>query len=409
LSHTRQHTFSNGLRLVYLPWDSPVAHAGVFIAAGSRHETAEEQGLAHFIEHVLFKGTKKRSSSEILNRLEAVGGELNAYTNREETTVYASFLTAHSSRALELLSDIVFNATFPEKELEKEKEVVLDEIDSYLDTPSEQIFDDFEEFLFPDQPFGTNILGTPEKVRSFTQNHVVQFVKKHYVPERMVVSYVGKMSFDVVKKQIERFFIRHIDAPAFAVVPAQHSEKFEIKIKKPIHQSHCIMGGVAPSIHSDERTAMLLLNNHLGGPAMSSVFNMALREKNGLTYNNESHYSAYNDTGIFQIYIGTETRNIAKCLKIIKKELDKMTANPCPSSILKRMKQQYCGQIAIASDSGLNQMINLGKSLLHAKYVLELEELFRKIEAVTTEQLLETARKYLNFNQLSVLTFIPER
>ncbi|MCL2042453.1 MAG: insulinase family protein [Bacteroidales bacterium] len=409
MSHTRQHTFSNGLRLVYLPWDTPVSHAGVFIAAGSRHETPAEQGLAHFIEHVLFKGTKKRSSSEVLNRLEAVGGELNAYTSREETAVYASFLAEHSSRALELLSDIVFNATFPEKELEKEKEVVLDEIDSYLDTPSEQIFDDFEEFLFPNQPFGANILGTPEKVCSFTQRHVIQFVRKYYAPERMVVSYVGKTSFDAVKKQIERFFTQQIESPVSAVVPATHSEKFEIKIKKPIHQSHCIMGGVAPSIYSDERTAMLLLNNHLGGPAMSSVFNMALRERNGLTYNNESHYSAYNDTGIFQIYIGTEPKNIGKCLKIIKKELDKITATPYPTATLKRMKQQYCGQIAISSDSGLNQMINIGKSLLHTERVLELEELFRKIEAVTADQLLETARKYLNFNKLSTLIFIPEK
>ena len=409
MSHTQQHTFPNGLRLVYLPWNSPVAHAGVFIAAGSRHETSEEQGLAHFIEHVLFKGTQKRSSPEILNRLESVGGELNAYTTREETAVYAGFLTTHSSRALELLSDIVFNATFPEKELEKEKEVVLDEIDSYLDTPSEQIFDDFEELLFPNQPFGANILGTPQKVCSFTQNHVIRFVKKFYVPEKMVVSYVGKTPFDTVKKYVERFFIRHIEASASVVVPAQHSEKFEIKIQKPIHQSHCIMGGVAPSIYSNERTAMLLLNNHLGGPAMSSALNMALREKNGLTYNNESHYSAYNDTGIFQIYIGTETKNIGKCLKIIKKELNKITANLCPTSILKRMKQQYCGQIAIASDSGLNQMINIGKSLLLTGHVLELDDLFRKIEAITAEQLLETAQKYLDFNQLSILTFIPEK
>jgi len=183
LNHTQQHIFPNGLRFVYLPWNTPVSHAGVFIAAGSRYETAQEQGLAHFIEHTLFKGTKKRSSSEVLTRLESVGGELNAYTSREETTVYASFLSAHSLRALELLSDIVFDATFPEKELEKEKEVVIDEIDSYLDTPSEQIFDDFEELLFPNQPFGANILGTPKKVRSFTQNNVIQFVEKHYVPK----------------------------------------------------------------------------------------------------------------------------------------------------------------------------------------------------------------------------------
>jgi len=407
MSYTQQHVFSNGLRFVYLPWNTPVSHAGVFIAAGSRHETSEEQGLAHFIEHTLFKGTKKRSSAEVLTRLESVGGELNAFTGREITAVYASFLTEHSLRALELLSDIVFDSTFPKKELEKEKEVVIDEIDSYLDTPSEQIFDDFEELLFPDQPFGANILGTPQKIRSFTQNHVIQFVKKHYVPENMVISYVGKTPFESVKKHIEHFFTRQITPPASVTVPAQHSEKFEVKTKKPTHQSHCVTGGIAPSLRSDERIAMSLLNNHLGGVAMSSVLNMALREKNGLTYNNESHYDAYSDTGVFQIYIGTETKNIEKCLNIIKKELHKIATVSCSAATLKRMKQQYCGQIAIASDSGLNQMFRIGKNILHTEQILELEALFQKIEAITAKQLLEISGKYLDFDKFSTLIFIP--
>jgi len=409
LNHTRQHLFPNGLRLIYLPWNTPVSHAGVFIAAGSRHETAEEQGLAHFIEHTLFKGTKKRSSAEVLTRLESVGGELNAYTSREETTVYASFLAAHSLRALELLSDIVFNATFPEKELEKEKEVVIDEIDSYLDTPSEQIFDDFEEHLFPNQPFGANILGTPKKVRSFTQSHVIQFVKKYYVPENMVISYVGKIPFETIKKQVERLFSCHIVPLPSVTVPAIPSEKFEVKTKKQVHQSHCVTGGIAPSTRSDERIAMSLLNNHLGGPAMSSVLNMALREKNGLTYNNESHYDTYSDAGIFQIYIGTETKNIEKCRNIIKTELRKMTAAPCSTATLKRMKQQYCGQIAIASDSGLNQMIRLGKSIIYTGQLMELEELLKKIDAITANQLREVSEKYLDYDQLSTLIFTPKK
>ena len=409
MSYTQQHIFSNGLRLIYLTWNTPVSHAGVFVAAGSRHETPEEQGLAHFIEHTLFKGTKKRTSAQVLTRLESVGGELNAYTSREETTIYASFLTEHSLRALELMSDIVFDATFPEKELEKEKEVVIDEIDSYLDSPAEQIFDDFEEHLFPNQPFGANILGTPKKVRSFTQNHVMQFVKKHYVPKNMVISYVGKTPFETIKKHIEHLFTRHIVSPDSITVPAQHAEKFEIKTKKPIHQSHCVIGGIAPSLHSNDRISMSLLNNYLGGPAMSSALNMALREKNGLTYNNESHYDTYSDTGIFQIYIGTETKNIDKCLNIIKKELHKISAAPCSATALKQMKQQYCGQIAIASDSGLNQMIRIGKSLLHTNDVLELEDLFQKIETITANQLLETAEKYLDFDKLSNLIFTPTK
>jgi len=223
----------------------------------------------------------------------------------------------------------------------------------------------------------------------------------------MVISYVGKTPFEIIKKHVERLFTRHIVRPPFTPVPAQHSEKFEVKTKKQVHQSHCITGGIAPSTRSDERTVMSLLNNHLGGPAMSSVLNMALREKNGLTYNNESHYDTYSDTGIFQIYIGTETKSIEKCLNIIQKELHKIVTVPCSAATLKRMKQQYCGQIAIASDSGLNQMIRIGKSLLYTGQLMEMEELFKKIDAITTDQLLEISGKYLNFDNLSTLIFTP--
>jgi predicted Zn-dependent peptidase len=394
--------------LVHLLLQTPVAHAGIFIAIGSRHETEQEQGLAHFIEHTLFKGTNKRTSREILTRLESVGGELNAYTSREETVVYASFLSKHSKRALEMLSDIVFNSTFPEKELEKEKEVVIDEIDSYLDTPSEQIFDDFEEHLFPNQPFGANILGTPEKVKSFTQKQILHFIASHYHPENMVVSYAGSMSFENVKKQIERCFPLNVNISSFATVPAKASEKFTLHVKKPVHQLHCIMGNIAPSIHSADRTAMTLLNNYLGGPAMSSVLNMALREKNGLTYNNESHYEAYSDTGIFLIYIGTEKRNIKKCLNIIHKELKNICSKPLSRSVLSQIKQQYCGQIAVASDSGLNQMISIGKDLLHTGKVMQIDDLFNKINEVSAEDILKVACQYLDIDCLNTLLYLPK-
>lgn len=403
-----QHRFSNGLRLVYLPWNTTVAHTGVFISAGSRNETEEEQGLAHFIEHTIFKGTARRSSTEILKRLEAVGGELNAYTGREETVVYASFLAQYSQRALDLLSDVVFNAVFPEKELEKEKEVVIDEIDSYLDAPSEQIFDDFEEHLFPNQPFGSNILGTREKVRSFTQRQVLHFTEKFYQPERMVVSYVGRTPFQMVVNYVERFFDRTNVVQNIETSPASPAEKFLLTIRKPIHQAYCLMGGIAPNVASEDRFTLFLLNNYLGGPAMSSALNILLREKNGFTYNNESNYSAYSDTGIFQIYIGTERRNLKKCAALIAKELDKLCQKPFSTASLYKMQQQYCGQIAIASDSGLNQMISLGKSLLRTGTVMEMEEIFEKIEKVSASQILETANRYLDFKKLSFLTYMPE-
>lgn len=403
-----QHQFPNGLRLVYLPWNTTVAHAGVFISAGSRNETEETQGLAHFIEHTMFKGTERRSSTQILKRLEAVGGELNAYTGREETVVYASFLAQYSKRALDLLSDVVFNAVFPEKELEKEKDVVIDEIDSYLDTPSEQIFDDFEEHLFPNQPFGSNILGTREKVRSFTRQQVLHFTENLYQPERMVVSYVGRTPFQSVVNYVEKIFDRPNVARPIENRPAIASDKFHLTTKKPIHQTHCLMGGMAPNVMSRDRIAFSLLNNYLGGPAMSSALNILLREKNGFTYNNESSYSSYSDTGIFQIYIGTEQRNLKKCTALIAKELDKLCNNPFSTASLHKIQQQYCGQIAIASDSGLNQMISLGKSLSRTGEVMEMEEIFEKIEKVSSSQILEVANRHIHFNRLSMLTYIPE-
>lgn len=394
--------------MVYLPWNTTVAHAGIFISAGSRNETAEEQGLAHFIEHTIFKGTARRSSTQILKRLEAVGGELNAYTGREETVIYASFLAQYSQRALDLLSDVAFNAVFPEKELEKEKEVVIDEIDSYLDSPSEQIFDDFEERLFPNQPFGSNILGTREKVRSFTQRQVLHFTEKFYQPERMTLSYVGRTPFQTVVNYAERLFDRPNVTQKIENQPAVASEKFHLTTQKTIHQAHCIMGGAAPSITSKDRIALSLLNNYLGGPAMSSALNIILREKNGFTYNNESNYSAYSDTGIFQIYIGTERRNLKKCAALISKELDKLCQKKISTVSLHKIQQQYCGQIAIASDSGLNQMISLGKSLLHIGKVMEMEEIFEKIRKVSSSQILEVSNRYLDFKKLSMLTYIPK-
>lgn len=407
-NNIQQHTLPNGIRLVYMPWSTPVAHAGVFVASGSRNEDKETQGLAHFIEHTLFKGTAKRSSTQILTRLESVGGELNAYTSREETAVYASFMSAHTFRALDLLNDIVFHSIFPEKELEKEKEVVIDEIDSYLDTPSEQIFDDFEEHLFPNQPFGANILGTPEKVRSFGREDILRFIETNYTPENIVISYVGNISFKTVKSYIERLFVCPATSRNSHLQPAVPFEKFEIKSNKPIHQSHCIIGGTAPAIPSPNRHAMSLLNNYLGGPAMSSVLNIVLREKNGFTYNNESHYTAYSDTGTFEIYIGTEKKNIEKSLRLIRKELDKLRTKPLSGASLRQIQQQYCGQIAIAADSGLNQMISIGKSLLHTGHIMELEEVFKKIEDVTAGQIMELANHHLCYDRLSSLIYLPE-
>lgn len=400
------HQYINGLKLVYFPWSSPVAHVGVFIASGSRHEMPQEQGLAHFIEHTLFKGTEKRNSTEVINRLESVGGELNAYTGREETVVHASVLAEYSHRALELMSDIVFHATFPHKELEKEKEVVIDEINSYLDSPDEFIFDDFEERLYLNQSFGRNILGTPNYIRRFTQSDIRQFIRRNYSPNNMVISYVGKKSFSDIKCFIEKYFINDIFSGIERTVErASVHNSFYTHLKRNVYQSHCVLGGEAPAVNDTDYWAMSLLNNYLGGSAMNSALNMALREKRGYTYSNESNFSAFSDTGIFEIYLATDSKTLPKCLKIIEKELNKL--KDIRETTLLRMKDQICGQIAIASDSGLNQMLSMGKSLIQTGTVLNIESVFEKINAITREELISVAEKYMNFEKLNILIYEP--
>lgn len=401
------HQFSNGLRLAHLTWNTPVAHAGLFIAAGSRHELENEQGLAHFIEHTLFKGTKKRRSTAVINCLEQVGGELNAYTGREETVIHASFLSEYSKRALELISDIVFHATFPEKELEKEKEVVIDEINSYLDAPDEFIFDDFEEQLFPNQPFGRNILGTPEGVHQFTQADIIRFIKRNYSTKNMIISYVGNKNFNEIKTLVEKYFVGENGAVSNIMVdPAMVSNSFYKIRQKQVVQSHCVLGGIAPAIKDSDYWAMALLNNYIGGPAMNSVLNMALREKHGYTYSNESNFSAFSDTGIFEIYLATERKTLQKCLKIIENELKNL--QKIDAKTLKKMQNQMCGQIAIAADSGLNRMLSMGKTLLQTGTILSIQEVFEKIRKVSCEDLMQVAVSYMNFEKLNVLIYEPD-
>ncbi|MDD4847342.1 MAG: pitrilysin family protein [Bacteroidales bacterium] len=403
----RIHQFSNGLRLVYLPWNTTVAHTGIFISAGSRHELEQEQGLAHFIEHTLFKGTEKRSSVAVINCLERFGGELNAYTGREETVIHASFLAEYSQLALELMSDIVFHATFPEKEVEKEKEVVIDEINTYLDTPDEFIFDDFEEQLFKNQSFGRNILGTPEQVRKFSQSDILRFIHRNYATDRMVISYVGNKNFDEIRKIVQRLF----DGSATIASKGEVIKPFVSKIfnrtqSKPVYQSHCVLGGLAPCVTADDFWAMSLLNNYIGGRAMNSVLNMALREKHGYTYSNESNFSAFSDIGIVEIYLATDPQTLPKCLTIIERELNKLPA--ITKNTLQKMQEQMCGQIALDSDSGLNQMLSIGRSLIQTDKVLSMKEVFEKINTVSLDAIHQVAENYLKMNNLNVLIYKPD-
>ncbi len=402
------HTLSNGLRLVHKHASGVVAHCGLTINAGSRDETPKEQGLAHFIEHLVFKGTSKRRAYQILSHMENVGGEINAYTSKEDTCIYASFMNMHYGRCLDLISDIVFSSVFPDKEIEKEKDVVIDEINSYKDNPGEQIFDDFDDIIFHGHPLGNNILGTPAHLRKFGKKHINSFITRNYLPSEMVISSVGKIDFARLVKLVERYF-GHWPAglrpnPRKPFVEYLPSQKF---VKRRNHQVHCMVGNTAYHADHPKKTAMVLLNNILGGPGLNSRLNMGVREKYGFCYNLESHYQPYSDTGIFSIYMGTDSEHIDKTLNLVKRELTLLREKPLGSLQLKRAKQQLQGQVAISFESNLNEMLSIGKSLLMYDRIDTLEEINDKIQNLSALELQEVANEVFDQNRLSMLMFQP--
>jgi predicted Zn-dependent peptidase len=401
------HTLSNGIRIVHHPYaSSEVAHCGVIINAGTRDEPPGKEGLAHFIEHVLFKGTKKRKSYHILSRMEIIGGELNAYTTKEETAIYSTFMSPYLDRALELIFDVVYNSTFPQKELAKEKEVVLDEIASYQDNPQEQIYDDFEEQVFRSHPLGKPILGTTETVNSFNQKDIKEFILKNYQPHRIAISVAGNYSMHKVIQVVSRYFE---DIPPgvnnFRKTDALHYIPLEKSIPKDTYQAHCIMGNIAYNYGHPLRTTMALLNNILGGPGMNSRLNLSIREKYGFTYNIDSTYQPYSDTGVFSIYLGTDKKALDKTIKLVHKELKKLKEKKLGVVQLRQAQQQLIGQIALGRESKVNLMLSAGKYLLNFNKVDTLKEITARIEAVTTGDLLEVANEVFDSAQKSSLIF----
>jgi len=402
------HTLSNGLRLVHqqINHDNAVAHLGLIINTGSRDELKKENGLAHFIEHVIFKGTKKRKAFHVLSRLEDVGAEITAYTSKEETVLQAAFLSQHYERSLELMADIIINSTFPQKELDKEKEVVIDEINSYKDSPSEQIFDDFDLLLFPKHSLGLDILGTKSQVRKFTQAEVLKFIKKHYLASEMVLSSVGNISVEKMIDLTEKYFSdlssgtskkKRIPPPAYQAI--------EIAKKKRVYQAHCIIGNRAYSIQEEKRAAFSLLNNYLGGPGLNSRLNLGIREKYGFTYNLESNYTALSDTGHFSVYLGTDHQYLERTIKLVHKELSLLRNVQLGPVQLRKAKQQIIGQIAISEESNANKMLNNGRSLLSFNKISTLESVNNKINSVSAELIQEVANEIFNPVKLSMLTY----
>lgn len=401
------HTLSNGLRIIHAQNQSAVAYCGYAIDAGTRDEEENEQGMAHFVEHLIFKGTQKRHSWHILNRMEHVGGDLNAYTNKEETVVYSAFLVEHFPRAVELLTDIVFHSTYPQAEIDKEVEVIIDEIQSYEDTPSELIFDDFEELVFPNHPLGRNILGKPELLRQFKSEDALRFTNRFYRPDNMVFFVQGNVDFKRVVRLLEK---------AVSDIPATITERNRIKpelyipqnktIHRDTHQAHVMIGCRSYDTHDKKRTALYLLNNILGGPSMNSRLNVALRERSGLVYNVEANLTSYTDTGLFSIYFGTDQEDVKRCIRLVHKELKRLREKPLSSTQLTTAQKQIIGQIGVAADNFENNALNMAKTYLHYNKYEEPQEVYKRIQSLTPQDLWEVANEMFCEENLSTLIYL---
>jgi predicted Zn-dependent peptidase len=398
----------NGIRIIHKPVKSEVAHCGFIIKTGSRDEKSSENGITHFIEHAIFKGTKKRKSHHILNRIDNVGGEINAFTTKEQTSIYASFTKEHFERALELLSDILFNSTYPENELMKEKDVIIDEINSYLDSPYEQIYDDFEELIFKGHPLGMNILGTIDSVKKIDKKRILKFIKENYHTNQIVFSIVGDVPFKKIEKLCKKYLN---DIPEKTNdkkrSPFKNYQPIQKDVKKDVYQTHCIIGNTAYDSHHKSKNGFILLNNILGGPAMNSRLNMGIREKYGFTYNIESSYTAFSDIGLFYIYLGTDQKHIDKSIKLVNRELKILRDKKLTSSQLQKAKQQIIGQITLSEENNCNVMLGIGKSMLFYGKVDSLKEIHTKINAITETELQVIANDVFDKKKLSSLTFTP--
>jgi predicted Zn-dependent peptidase len=399
-------TFQNGIRFLHIPAPGPVAHLAVYINAGTRDEDDELGGIAHFIEHTIFKGTNKRKAYHVLTRLESVGGELNAFTSKEETCIFATFLTEHFHRSLDLISDIITNPTFPEKELKKEKDVILDEINSYKDNPSEEIYDLLEENVFHGHDLARNILGKPEHIQLFTRENALNFIRNHYTAGKIVVCSIGDLNFKKISHQVEKCFeATGADVNRKSRIAFNSYSPFSLKLTRTTYQAHCMIGNTAYNRRDPRRFPLFLLNNILGGPAMNSRLNLAVRERHGYAYTVESAFLPYTDAGIFSIYIGTDNENLDKSLVLISKEMNKFRTEKLSVLQLSQAKKQLIGQIAISNESNLNYLMSAGKAYLHDGRLDEPDEIRKKIEAITAEQIIETANEIFDPNKLSTLIF----
>ena len=416
------YTLDNGLRIIHLPSDSKVVYCGYQINAGTRNEEPGEEGLAHFCEHVTFKGTERRKAWHILNCLESVGGDLNAYTNKEGTVYYSAILKEHIARAVDLLTDIVFHSVYPQAEIDKEVEVICDEIESYNDSPAELIYDEFENIIFKGSPLGHNILGTAEQVRSFKTEDALRFTRKLYRPDNAIFFAYGDIDFKKLVRLLKKSFLseeRRVKSEKFNSPEAQaqfyiqHStfntqHSFEgqtIVMQKNTHQAHVMIGTRAYDVNDDRRMPLYLLNNMLGGPGMNAKLNLALREHNGLVYTVESTMVAYGDTGVWSIYFGCDEHDVKRCLRLVRKELDKFMQKPLSEAQLKAAKKQIKGQIGVACDNRENFALDFGKSFLHYGWEKNVDRLYEQVDEITAEQIQAVAQELFDKDRLTTLIF----
>lgn len=442
------YTLDNGLRIIHLPSDSQVVYCGYQINAGTRNEEPGEEGLAHFCEHVTFKGTERRKAWHILNCLESVGGDLNAYTNKEGTVYYSAILKEHIARAVDLLSDIVFHSVYPQAEIDKEVEVICDEIESYNDSPAELIYDEFENILFKGSPLGHNILGTAEQVRAFKTEDALRFTQKLYRPDNAIFFAYGDIDFKKLVKLIQKALgecpkgrelacsadCKSAETPTEERIAeetptgetpteemeagnANHkvqSSKFNIQSKvagqtivmqKNTHQAHVMIGTRAYDVNDDRRMPLYLLNNMLGGPGMNAKLNLALREHNGLVYTVESTMVSYGDTGTWSIYFGCDEHDVKRCLRLVRKELDKFMQKPLSDAQLKAAKKQIKGQIGVACDNRENFALDFGKSFLHYGWEKNVDRLYEQVDEITAAQIQAVAQELFDKNRLTTLIF----
>lgn len=435
------YTLDNGLRIIHLPSDSKVVYCGYQINAGTRNEEPGEEGLAHFCEHVTFKGTERRKAWHILNCLENVGGDLNAYTNKEGTVYYSAILKEHIARAVDLLSDIVFHSVYPQAEIDKEVEVICDEIESYNDSPAELIYDEFENILFKGSPLGHNILGTAEQVRAFKTEDALRFTRKLYRPDNAIFFAYGNIDFKKLVKLIRKALadddsgkLAEEKLPQISQITQISGDENSITTEKSVssvksvgpknypsvgkeiagqtivmqkntHQAHVMIGTRAYDVNDDRRMPLYLLNNMLGGPGMNAKLNLALREHNGLVYTVESTMVAYGDTGTWSIYFGCDEHDVKRCLRLVRKELDKFMQKPLSDAQLKAAKKQIKGQIGVACDNRENFALDFGKSFLHYGWEKNVDRLYEQVDAITAAQIQAVAQELFDKDRLTTLIF----